>query len=106
MPKINLNSKPLPWVKKKKPFEGANSNNFKQFYNSTAWKKIRKAVLWQEPLCRMCDDKNETTAATEVDHIVPLTEDWSKRLDRANLQALCSRCHQAKTAKEIRARQA
>ena len=54
----------------------------------------------QEPLCEMCKENERLTVATEVDHIVPIKKDWSKRLDINNLQSLCHSCHMKKTAGE------
>ncbi|MFS1513957.1 HNH endonuclease [Chengkuizengella sp. SCS-71B] len=36
-----------------------------------------------------------------VDHITPIKEDWSLRLDLCNLQSLCHCCHNKKTAEEV-----
>lgn len=61
-------------------------------YGAT-WRKLRTMVLSGEPLCRQCG-----TAATEVDHIVPLRLGGTNKI--GNLQALCKRCHSRKTAEE------
>lgn len=50
----------------------------------------------ERPVCEHCGIR----AATEVDHIVPLAEGGA-RLDRANLQALCHRCHMRKGAADL-----
>lgn len=55
------------------------------------WRRIRAAVLAEEPLCRLCSDRGETTAATCVDHIRPQSKGGTH--DRENLRPLCSRCH-------------
>ena len=39
-------------------------------------------------------------AAEEVDHIVAVSADLSLGFERTNLQSLCRRCHQKKTANE------
>ena len=64
--------------------------------NSAAWRKIRAAVLAAEPLCRICASKRRITAASCVDHI----DGDAHNNDRANLQSLCSKCHNRKTATE------
>lgn len=61
--------------------------------NSAQWRKIRKAVLEREPLCRVCG-----APATDVDHI---DQDTSNNLPD-NLAAMCRSCHSAKTIAENR----
>lgn len=55
------------------------------------WRRIRNAVLAEEPLCRHC------AAAVLVDHILPQPAGTH---DRENLQPLCQQCHAVKTAGE------
>lgn len=62
------------------------------------WQRLRKLVLHSEPLCRECKRNGKLTAATEVDHIVPLTASGTN--DWENLQPLCHECHSRKTAAE------
>ena len=72
------------------------------FYRSAEWAQTRAAVLADDPVC--CDCR--ARFARIVDHVVPLLVDWSRRLDRTNLQGLCTACHNRKTAKERSARAA
>jgi len=62
-----------------------------------AWRGIRAQVLHEEPRCRACG-----APAQAVDHIRPIA--LGGMHDRANLQALCKRCHRYKTTKEATAR--
>ncbi|WP_082100131.1 HNH endonuclease signature motif containing protein [Anaeromyxobacter sp. PSR-1] len=64
-------------------------------YRTPEWRRLRAVVLAEEPTCRMCGEK-----ATVVDHITPHLGDLMLFLDRANLQALCKRCHDSKTCRE------
>lgn len=65
------------------------------------WQRVRRLVLADEPLCRFCVEAGRTTAATEVDHIAPFDgKDDPRRLDPANLRALCRPCHMARTARQ------
>ncbi|WP_210188512.1 HNH endonuclease signature motif containing protein [Bradyrhizobium sp. Gha] len=66
------------------------------FYSSGNWLQIRKRQLARQPLCESCSD---IEPATEVDHIVPITQGGAKR-DPANLQSLCRSCHSEKTNAE------
>ena len=50
-----------------------------------------------EPNCRTCRVEGRTTAATEVDHVVPISEGGAL-LDLANTQSLCVDHHADKSA--------
>ena len=58
-----------------------------------AWRALRKVFLHRHPACVWCGQ-----AANEVDHIVPVRLDPSRRLDWANLRAACTPCHSRHTA--------
>jgi len=51
------------------------------------WRRFRLYYLRRNPRCAHC-----LGPATEIDHIVRLA-DGGERLDEANLQPLCKRCH-------------
>lgn len=65
------------------------------------WRRLREVILAEEPLCRRCADMDAVTAATMVDHIVPIEIAPERRLDPDNLQPLCERCHRIKTAEDM-----
>lgn len=68
----------------------------KRFYNSSIWKRTSKQVLLESDyVCAMCGDE-----ATMTDHIISVKQDWSRRLDRNNLQASCKKCNDKKAIKE------
>lgn len=68
----------------------------KRFYNSTVWKRTSQQVLLEaDYVCAMCGYE-----ATMTDHIISVKQDWSKRLDRNNLQASCKKCNDKKAIKE------
>lgn len=65
-------------------------------YNSTRWRKYRRAFLAESPVCVECGRLAEV-----VDHITPV------RLGGAfwqplNHQSLCHPCHNSKSGKEAR----
>ena len=64
------------------------------------WQRLRGMQLSREPLCRECAKHGETVPATDVDHVMPLSEGGSNGLE--NLQSLCHGCHSAKTRRNGR----
>lgn len=75
------------------------SRRNQSFYDSPAWRKLRKWFARQNPVCVECRDEGIARTLDVVDHIVPI-EQGGARLDPANLQALCNRHHNQKTARE------
>lgn len=49
-------------------------------------------------MCRICGTRDIVTAATIVDHIVPLSQGGSD--ERSNKQGLCEPCHDEKSKAE------
>lgn len=71
------------------------------WYSLSVWTDdLRPAQLLAEPWCRECAKRGIRTRATVVDHVEPHCGDWTRFIDRANLQSLCKRCHDRKTAQE------
>ena len=67
---------------------------YQQFYNSSEWKTLRNYKFGQaDGLCENCKKNGIVRAAREIHHVIPIDEDWSKRLDYENLIALCPDCH-------------
>lgn len=64
------------------------------------WRKYRLLFLATHPLCRHCLAQGRHTEATVVDHVTPHKGDHFLLWDTNNHQALCKRCHDAKTARE------
>lgn len=63
------------------------------------WRKRRAVVLMRDHhLCQACAVHGRTTAANQVDHIVPKHKGGTDDLD--NLRAICEECHTAKTIEE------
>lgn len=60
--------------------------------------RMRKRVLAEEPLCRICLAEDRVTASTVADHIVPKAEGGTD--ERENYQGACKPCHDIKTAEE------
>jgi hypothetical protein len=70
----------------------------KDFYASVAWKRLRYQVLRESNgCCVVCGRSAKDGIVLHVDHIVSLSKDWSKRLDKNNLQVMCSDDNMAKS---------
>ncbi|WP_115340543.1 HNH endonuclease [Staphylococcus saprophyticus] len=71
------------------------NKEYTAFYNSTQWRKLRQQVLMRDNyLCQHCLDEGVVNDKNLiVHHIVELKDDWSKRLDMENLEAVCFSCH-------------
>lgn len=70
---------------------------FKNFYNSKEWNQLRNFKFAEaNGLCEECKQKGITRAGIDVHHIVPIEENWDKRLDYDNLILLCKECHNQK----------
>lgn len=69
--------------------------------NSAAWRKLRRQVLAEQPLCRHCAAQGLVVPATEVDHMRGAADN-----SRDALQALCKPCHSIKTMADLYGRPA
>lgn len=76
----------------------------RRFYRSIAWQKARYAALAENAkrhggvaTCDLCGTTRQSGAILDIDHVVPLSVDWSKRLDPANHQVLCRPCNFGKS---------
>lgn len=71
-------------------------SNYNSFYHSREWQAVRRQVLERDGyLCQVCKRAGRVTPADTVHHITPVRVDYSKRLDPANLEAICRACHNA-----------
>lgn len=77
----------------KPPMRWTKANNGRLLpLNSDAWRKLRRRVLAEQPLCQYCPP-GTVTPATEVDHKNNDPADNS----RENLVSTCKPCHSRKT---------
>lgn len=65
------------------------------WYGRKRWKELRLVILAENPICARCDSHSEV-----VDHKNPHRGDERMFYARWNLQALCKRCHDSKTARK------
>lgn len=87
-----------PWVQQRKPFERERRHDDFD-YNGRKWRNLRKHQLTLKPLCEKCLEEDVTVLATVADHIVPVKKGGSG-YDLENLQSLCKRCHDSKSARD------
>lgn len=70
------------------------TDRYIKFYHTKAWHDARMLTLiHQYYLCQDCLREGKITVAKTVHHIVPLKDDWSKRLDQDNLEVICLEHH-------------
>ncbi len=83
-----------------KPQKHKDSSCITKFRSSKSWQKKRAYIAERDlNLCRLCAIGYENKPILyknqiEIHHIVPLAEDWSKRLEDDNLIALCKYHHE------------
>jgi len=71
------------------------NRDVRKWYYTVAWAHLRQQVLTDAAYtCAQC---GMVQAWLDVDHIVKHNGDPARFWDRANLAALCKRCHSAKT---------
>lgn len=75
------------------PIRTPTDKESKTFLNSTAWKRLRLAILRGEPLCRRCRKEDRLVVAVIVHHIKERSERPDLSLDPENLEPLCSHHH-------------
>lgn len=91
---------------KPKRAERGESAAWHWMYYTPAWRDdLRPTQLLREPFCRECAKQGRRVRATRVDHKIPHRGDWALFTDRRNLQSLCERHHNQKTALEMAERQ-
>lgn len=71
----------------------------KAFYSTQDWRRLRYRVLLEDgAVCILCGRNHaQHGVVIHVDHIEPLSLNWSRRLDRDNLQILCEDCNLGKS---------
>ncbi|MBD6961599.1 HNH endonuclease signature motif containing protein [Vibrio parahaemolyticus] len=72
-------------------------DKYKSFYGSQAWRDLRLLKLKRDPLCEDCKANGFLREGYDVDHVVEIKDDFSRRLDITNLRTLCRSCHVTKT---------
>lgn len=77
----------------------------KAFYNSSKWRKVRKAYAKQTLYCERCRAKGELIPGAIVHHKIHLTSeninDDTVTCDFKNLELLCTFCHREEHNRDI-----
>ncbi|WP_066316934.1 HNH endonuclease [Bacillus sp. FJAT-29814] len=96
------------YVCPRKPVRTKQPTYIDKFRRTRAWTNKSKQIRERDKhLCQVCIRKLHNTQQQynftniEVHHIVPIVEDWNKRLDDENLISLCSNHHKMADAGEI-----
>lgn len=68
-----------------------------RFYQSKAWRRLRREILSASHACETCGD---LLRVKEVHHKIPRLERPDLSFDKSNLIVLCKRCHGKETYRE------
>lgn len=90
----------IRYTPKPKPKAFASTGN--PFYHTPAWRKVRRYYIKMNPYCVQCEGAGQV-----VDHINPINpvdgfdaKGYGEPLSHHNLQTLCHKCHNTKSAKQ------
>ena len=78
-------------------YGGRGGSTCDRFYQSKAWRRLRREVLSINHACETCGDLLKTK---EVHHKIPRLERPDLAFDKSNLAVLCKRCHAKETYRE------
>lgn len=101
MPTINL-------PRQKKRDITVSKRSYQKIYQDSAWFRLRRRKLKNNPLCEICETNGKVVQTQEVHHIIPfdygIDEEDKKRLafDYDNLMSLCIECHKSEHKKLIK----
>ncbi len=92
---------PPKWGRRNKYYK--NESKASRFRSTNAWtQKAERIKIRDLYLCRVCIKEGRITNRNlSVHHIIPLREDFDKRLDDSNLITLCERHHRMAERGEI-----
>lgn len=100
---MNKKRTSLPWAPKKETVQFQRTESKYQqnqkFYNSKAWRSLRKTYIEEHPLCAVSYATGRLAAGEVIDHIIPINEGGA-RLDRRNLMTLTNTWHNKKSGME------
>ena len=97
--KLKKSGSKLPWLVKQPQQPRHNTDTV--FYNSAAWRRTSGAIRIETPLCPVCMAIDRHSPTRVTDHLIPIKYGGA-RFNPINLMALCSECHNNKSAREQR----
>ena len=86
-------------IERQRKISNRRDPKWSMFYDSKAWKKLRKHYITTHPLCENHLRYDINVPATQVHHkliwgSLPNDEDkWNAFLNEDNLMSLCTKCH-------------
>ena len=90
-----VREKPVRWKREHNDIE----THSEDFYNTQAWKRLRRTYLSLHPICEECLRHERITPAAHVHHLRPFMSEktdearWNTFLNESNLRSLCECCH-------------
>lgn len=84
----------------------AKDKEYNKLIHTNKWLRLRRDVLTKHPICQRCEAEGRLTPATEVHHVRPVEEAFTRAervqrmYDPHNVRALCHDCH-VKTHTEL-----
>lgn len=96
MPSKPKQFRPYEHVRTYQPRADTRPSSAARGYDSD-WVRLRNWYIAKHPLCEWPGCRQP---ARDVDHIIPVSVDSSKRLDAGNLQSLCRSHHRVKTERD------
>lgn len=88
-----------PWQVNTRPAGGHSTRERNDFYHTHRWRRVSEVYRANNTLCAQCSKEGRVTPSEVTDHIHPIHKDGDP-WDTDNFQALCSECHNKKSAKE------
>lgn len=75
---------------------------WRRLYSTPAWRSLRARKRRENPLCERCEAHGFVIAAAAVNHRIPHKGDLVLFFDYANLQSVCTACHDGPIQSEER----
>ena len=85
--------------KDKPRYDKPRTKGIDKFRHTRDWLHKRAEIIERDGYrCRLCEEERRprryNPGTLSVHHIIPMSEDWSRRLDGDNLITLCSKHHE------------